>query len=571
MLISPLGDSALLIEIEAESAEAAATTAQRLARRLANTLLPGVHDVVPAFGTVSVHYAPGAVQGDGPAGTVEAWVREQASRPLPKAGAGTREVTIPVCYGGNAGPDLAEVAAHAGLSTEEAIALHSEARYVVRAVGFTPGFPYLAGLPAKLHTPRRATPRTRVPAGSVGIGGAQTGIYPLATPGGWHLIGRTPLALFDPASTPPSRLQVGDVVRFRSVPEDAWAASPVESRPPSANKSSEPLLPRRAGALGPTGDDKLAWMEVVKPGIWTTVQDVGRRGWQAQGVPVAGAMDCWALRVGNLLVGNAPEAAAVECTLRGPEVRFSRDAVVAVTGAAVEGIPVWQPFLVRAGETLSLAKFAAGCRAYLAVAGGVAVPSVLGSRSTYVPAGLGGLEGGALRAGDRLPLGQPRVQAVAGGWRLSPAIVPAWSAEPVVRVVRGAQADWFKAGAWAALLGSRYRVASQSDRMGLRLRGHALDRSEPREMVSEGVGAGAIQVPPDGQPIVLMADCQTLGGYPKIAHAISVDLPVLAQARPGDSVRFAETTLEEAQRMLRERERDLGILRVGLYQRYGVG
>lgn len=316
--------------------------------------------------------------------------------------------------------------------------------------------------------------------------------------------------------------------------------------------------------------DKLAWVEVVRPGVWATVQDVGRRGWQAQGVPVGGAMDRWALRVGNLLVGNAPDAAAIECTLRGPAVRFSHDTVVAATGAAVEGVPAWLPFVVRAGETLSLAKLTSGCRVYLAVAGGVAVPPALGSRSTYVPARFGGLEGRALRAGDRLPLGQPRLQTVRGGWHLSPTVVPVWSAEPVVRVLRGVQSEWFKDNAWAALLGTAFRVTSQSDRMGLRLRGDALALREAREMVSEGVSAGAVQVPPDGQPIVLMADCQTLGGYPKIAHVISVDLPKLAQARPGDSVRFVASTLAEAQRLCRERERELGILQAGLYQRYGL-
>jgi inhibitor of KinA len=223
MKITPLGDGALVIEVAEKIGDDALLHVQALVRELERNPLAGTLEIVPAFTTVAVFYDPAKI------GSIDELRNElvaRVPRTLPRKDKSVvRERVIPVCYGGDFGPDLAEVAAQAGLDEGATIALHSGAKYRVHAIGFAPGFPYLAGLPGKLHMPRRATPRTRVPAGSVGIGGAQTGVYPLATPGGWQLIGRTPLSLFRPENeTEPALLQPGDRVRFQPISPEEFAA-----------------------------------------------------------------------------------------------------------------------------------------------------------------------------------------------------------------------------------------------------------------------------------------------------------------------------------------------------------
>jgi antagonist of KipI len=295
----------------------------------------------------------------------------------------------------------------------------------------------------------------------------------------------------------------------------------------------------------------------------TTVQDLGRRGFRASGVPLGGAADPLALRVANLLVGNAEDAAGLEFTLFGPELVFSRDTLVAAGGGDFGGLPLWQPTIIRAGETLRFGSARLGCRGYLAIAGGIDVPQVLGSASTLLRAGFGGLNGRALRGGDTLALCEI-ARRVTGHWHLDPRILPAYSTSPVVRVVPGAQAGEFG----GQLSAGEFKVTPQSDRMGARLAGPALKRASQAELVSATVVPGTIQMPPDGQPIVLLADAQTIGGYPQVAHVIGVDLPLVAQLRPGDTVRFREVTLAEAHDAAHARERAVGLLREGLAQKF---
>jgi antagonist of KipI len=279
-------------------------------------------------------------------------------------------------------------------------------------------------------------------------------------------------------------------------------------------------------------------------------------------------MDPLALRVANALVGNPDCAAALEFTLTGPELEFSEDTVVAIGGAECDGLPSWKPVPVRRGQTLRLGACTHGCRGYLAVAGGIDAPLVLGSRSTYLRAGFGGMDGRALRDGDVLKVGASRIHPPTTGtnWRIDPRILPAYSTAPNVRVIAGAQAGEFG----EALCATAFALSPQSDRMGLRLTGPALTRSNSDELLSSAVAPGTIQIPPDGHPVVLMADAQTIGGYPQAAHAIAVDLPLLAQLRPGDSVRFIQVTLAEAHRLDLTREKELGILREGLAQKLGL-
>lgn len=306
-------------------------------------------------------------------------------------------------------------------------------------------------------------------------------------------------------------------------------------------------------------------MTVIRAGMMTTVQDLGRRGYRDAGVPLGGAMDPVALRIANLLVGNPDNAAALEITLAGPELEFSGEVTLAVCGAEFEAAPSLRPFTVAPHARFSLGGCRRGCRGYLAVAGGIDIEPVLGGRGTCLAAGFGGWQGRALRDGDALPIAaHARHAAGSANWRIDGRILPEYSAKPVVRVVRGAQADRF----FSALCGRRFRVGARSDRMGIRLEGRALEDAAGGGMLSSAVAPGAIQVPPDGQPIVLMADAQTLGGYPVAAHAAGADLPLLAQLRPGDSVGFQEISLAQAHALAVAREHSLAILRRGLAEKF---
>jgi antagonist of KipI len=303
---------------------------------------------------------------------------------------------------------------------------------------------------------------------------------------------------------------------------------------------------------------------VIHPGMMTTVQDLGRPGHRADGVPLGGAADVFALRMANMLVGNPDDTAALECTLNGPELVFSADTTIAAAGAVFSGMPSWQPVRVKAGGRIALGRCRSGCRGYVALAGGVEGSSVLGSRSTYLRAGLGGIDGRALREGDVLKVAAWTPPASGTHWKIDPRILPAYSPAPILRVMRGAQAGEFGAG-W---LDTEFKVTPRSDRMGIRLEGPTLLRRSERELLSAAVTPGTVQVPPDGQPILLLADAQTIGGYPRLAQVIGVDLPLAAQVRPGDTVRFTEVSLAEAHRLWLARERTLGVLREGLAQKF---
>jgi antagonist of KipI len=326
-------------------------------------------------------------------------------------------------------------------------------------------------------------------------------------------------------------------------------------------------------------------IHVLKPGLMTTVQDLGRPGWQRYGVTPGGATDGCALRLANLLTGNSESAAALEITATGPTLRFAEETLVAIAGAdfeaSVQGVrlPAWRPVRLAAGAELAIGAARTGFRCYLAVAGGLAVPRVLGGRGTHLAAGFGGFDGRALRAGDILKIGPPTAWAkrfvltlpgtealAPARWEVAAAVRPRYTTAPVVRVMRGPQWEIFKPEAQRRLLGERFTVEARSDRMGLRLNaagGGLLGEPVP-EMVSEGVAAGTVQVPPDGQPVVLLAERQTVGGYPKLATVASVDLPLLAQLRAGDTVAFAEIPVAEAQELWLASERFLATVRQGI-------
>jgi len=289
---------------------------------------------------------------------------------------------------------------------------------------------------------------------------------------------------------------------------------------------------------------------VKSAGLLTTVQDLGRWGYQSRGVPVAGAMDRVSLRRANGILGNPFEAAALEVTLTGPHLEFADRRMVAVTGAEFENVPPGVAFEVSPTRPLIFGHRIRGARAYVAVSGGIDVPLVLGSRSTHLPSSMGGFEGRALRAGDEVPLGPPD-----GGRSLegrNSSVVSAFRrTEPPLRVLPGPQSDRFVKEALDALQSAPYRVDVNSNRVGYRLSGPRLQHLKSADILSDATPIGSIQVPASGDPILLMADCQTTGGYAKIATVISADIPAAGQLAPGDEIRFSMCSLDEAMDALR--------------------
>ncbi len=297
-------------------------------------------------------------------------------------------------------------------------------------------------------------------------------------------------------------------------------------------------------------------ISIITAGLFTTVQDEGRWGYQAYGVPVAGAMDRHAYNMANILAGNQPGAAALEMTVTGDTIRFDRAAYVAICGAdmrpALDGreMAVWTSFPVPAGSVLACGYAAGGCRAYLAVRGGIDVPAVLGSRATYTRAALGGLDGRKLKAGDTLAVGACDLADT------RPLVLPdefraTYGSDIVLRVLPGPQDDHFTADGLATLFSAAYTVTDEADRMGYRLAGPKIAHSGKADIVSDALPQGAIQVPGHGMPIVMMADRATTGGYTKIGTVIGPDLALLAQAKPGDTVRLRRCGDEEAVAALR--------------------
>ena len=321
-------------------------------------------------------------------------------------------------------------------------------------------------------------------------------------------------------------------------------------------------------------------VEVLKPGALTTLQDLGRYGYQRFGVVVNGAMDEWSHQVANELVGNIDDEATLEITLLGPSLRFAEAALIAIVGADLSAnvgghlIPRGRAVMIGAGTQLDFGSRVNGVRAYLSVSGGFDVAPVMDSRSTYLRGGFGGFAGRALRRGDVLTIGKrartvPRSPKRPSAQPVTLVDGPAVTAGPKyltgevvsVRVIAGAQWELFTPESLSTFLTSPYQIDPQSDRMGYRFEGPALQRRHEFEMISEGVAFGTVQVPPEGKPIVLMADRQTTGGYPKIACVASVDLPVMAQLAPRQAVRFRTIELQEAQALYQTRARELAELR----------
>ena len=300
--------------------------------------------------------------------------------------------------------------------------------------------------------------------------------------------------------------------------------------------------------------------KVIEGGFYTTVQDLGRYGFQRYGVPVSGAMDSYALRLANILLDNDESAAALELTLIGPKLEFLEDTTIALAGANLaprlngRPAPMWRAFRVQRGSLLTFDGPMVGKCAYLALPGGIHVPSQMGSRSTYARANLGGHEGRALQPGDEISAANRDDNHRPNPATIPDRLVPQRMDEHPLRVVMGPQSDAFAPEGVAAFFSGTYNVSQQSDRVGYRLEGPPIAHARGADIVSDGIPAGAVQITGDGQPVILMADRGTTGGYTKIAAVIAVDIPKLAQTLPGNAVTFHAVSVEEAHRLLKEQE-----------------
>jgi KipI family sensor histidine kinase inhibitor len=525
------GDRALLFE--ATDTRAAHRIARAIERVRDERGAPAtIEDVVVGFESVVVVFDP---HDDGD--FLAAWVETLGA----STDAGAREdpatrkrLEVPTVFDG---PDLEAVAVDAGATPEAIVALLTAADLEVAFVGFAPGFPYLVGLPDELaHVSRHASPRPAVAAGSVAVGGGFASVYPTASPGGWRLLGHTSVTLFDPDRPPYARLRAGDAVRFTvgDVGEDTRA-------PPERTRR-----PLRAGSR---------FAEVVEPGLLTLVQDGGRRSLGGAGVPRAGPCDPEAMGLVNRLLGNPSDTAALEITAVGPALRVASDAHIAVVAPGsgsvevrVDGFAVASGTVVpvRAGQVVAVGAVHGVLRAYLGIAGGFDTPMVVGSRASDLLSGLGP---GPLRLGDRLALGAP----VRPRGLLTPEAAPEGPGPVVLRLLPGPHD--FPADELGELASGSYSVGADSNRIGLRLDGGSRRLAPPPPVSSVGMVTGAVQVPPDGRPIVLMPDHATVGGYPVAGCVIAADLPLLGRLRPGDAVRFAWVDETTARRALSEQDR----------------
>lgn len=590
------GERGLLIEL-ASLAEAVS-----LHRHLSTHPLPGQDEAVAAARTVLLRFtARGRA--------AEAVERLAAMRPEPRIPEDARQIEIPVCYDGE---DLDGLAELLGMSREALIEWHTSTEWVGAFGGFAPGFTYCApraamaageyveGIPEAGEAPgggsavrleeipRRRTPRTSVPAGAVAVAGEFSAVYPRSSPGGWQLIGRTDVPMWDLERAgqggSPALLRPGDIVRYRAV-HDSSMLSPraeVRGRPENQDPATEvpaaqdhatevPAAqdqpdhrPRDADhrkttrgnrGSGASGEERSCEvrrpvLSVLNPGMQTLIQDQGRPGVSDLGVPQSGAADRPSLEQANRLVGNGSDAAALEVLNGGARLRAEQTTVVAVTGAEsqltvtspdglIRAVPLCSPVLLAAGETLSLAPPRRGLRNMVAVRGGIAARRVLGSAATDTLSGLGP---DPLQAGDMLRAGTSIRHAV-GEPELS--TLRADGDVVSLRFTYGPRDAWFSPEEQHRLAGQFWVVTAQSDRIGLRLApdshdegARPLKRQHQGELPSEGIVAGALQMPPDGNPVLFLADHPVTGGYPVIGVVIEEDLPAASQLAPGSRIRF---------------------------------
>jgi len=517
--IRPVRPGAFLIEFDTLDEVMAASMG------LAEQPIDEIKEMVPGARTLLVRHDPHETN-------PEQLLREILARSrAADSGAPGTVVEIPVVYDGE---DLGDVAEILGCSVDDVIRRHTETLFSVAFTGFAPGFAYLASKESTLHVPRRSSPRTVVPQGSVALAGEFTGIYPKASPGGWRLIGRTDVAMFDINREPAALLRPGMSVRFRRV-ENFDAKRPAQ--------------PVQKATTAPASSQ---WIEVVSSPLPVMAQDLGRPGLAPQGISLSGASDRSSLIAANRIVGNDRDAAALEIPPAPFTFRVKGNLVAAVTGAA-EGILVrdadgdavrlapWTPLALNDGDTVTIEAPRRGVRSYLAIRGGFDIKPVLGSSSTDTLAQLGPAP---LQVGDQVFVPERDTKIAVQPSAEPPFAMPATGETVELDVYLGPRNDWFTDEAVKFFLTQEWTVGQQSNRVGMRLAGEPLERKLRDELPSEATLSGAIQVPANGQPVLFLTDHPVTGGYPVIATLREEQLSYASQIPAGARIRFhaIETT-----------------------------
>lgn len=538
--VTDLGEAAVLLMLNSASPDVTCSLAHNLASRIRARRPVALLECVPTCHSILLTFNP--VESDA----------EQLLELLKDCSSGQTEPWMPgkahiieVYYGDDCGPDLESVAKICKLTARELITLHTADPYRVRFLGFLPGFGYLGPMDDRLILPRRSTPRPSVPRGSVALAAGQTGVYPVSSPGGWHLLGRTGTSFWDPGGVQPSLLVPGDTVRFRQISQHPQVAANTEAK---FKPATQVLL-------------------VLESGLLTMLQDQGRAGYAHFGLGAGGSFDADAAVIANALVGNSKDEAVLEVTGGGLRLQALTSVLVALSGADMRchidsrPVPPNLAWFLRGGSQLSVRGAAgpkAGARTYIAIAGGFDAPVQLESRSTAMLAQFGGYGGRPLKPGDILGQVRPvRPDSLsAGRWWPGPRNDHFGSQN--LRFVRVQGPVSAGEASYNDFVEAHWRISEKSNRMGIRLQ--AIDGSKTSfsrpELESFGVPMGAIQLPPGGDPIVLGVDHQTTGGYPLVGVVAQVDFPLLAQLSPGDEVNFSPVSPKEARDLYRASVRE---------------
>jgi KipI family sensor histidine kinase inhibitor len=524
-----------------------------LAVALQQQAIVGVKDIIPAYNSLTVVYDAFAIKKAVPTSTVFEWMQQLIENTFigieTNQATTARLITIPVCYDASLAPDLATIAAAKMLTFEQIIHLHTSTTYHVYMLGFLPGFAYMGSVSAAIQMPRLSQPRTYVPAGSVGIAGEQTGIYPLDSPGGWNIIGQTPIRLFDAAKASPTVLLPGDQVQFEPISLAEFQAIKKEQQQPNLTI------------------DKPIGINIVKAGIADSIKDIGRFGYQDLGINPTAAMDIVAAQVANFLVGNNGNEAVMELHFPASTLLMECDVLIALSGADFNAtldnqpIAINKPFWAKRSSLLAFTKPISGHCCYLAVHGGFELQPWLNSTTTNRSAAAGGYHGRYLKTGDTIGVKSTTSSVnINSHWQVN--LHQLYLAGNRIRVTKGPAFNLLTQAAQQQFRDTNFRIDHKSNAMGLQLKGANLALATPKEMISSAVVMGTIQLLPDGHLIVLMADHQTTGGYPVIGYVAAVDLPKLAQMTTNAVLDFTMIDMSEAENLYVQQQQYLRQLQV---------
>lgn len=564
--IIPVNEFSLLISFGDAIHEDVHTQVMQAKTIIEANPFPGFVETVPAYTSLAIYYNPGKVEQSHE--TVSATVIGALQLLLNAANTNVttttnKTVEIPVCYEAEFAVDLVETAKHLKLSIQELIHIHSAKTYKVFMLGFTPGFPYMGTIDKRIITQRKQQPRLKIEPGSVAIAGSQTGIYPFATPGGWNIIGRTPLLLFDRNRSNPFLLKAGDEIKFKAIPKDEFEKYDTSDAP--VRRSSTTVFSRPTK----TSDEKKPTLHIEQCGFLTTLQDTGRTNYLQFGVSKGGAMDKYAAKLINTLIGNEEGEAVLELTQSPHRFVFATDAVIAFAGGGLQPdangqlLPFLQPLFIAEGTVVECKQQLPGFRLYMSVAGGFEAEEFLQSNSTDLLIKAGGFQGRPLKKADVLlqknklsKLQQHLLQVLKAG-----AVVELLQHDEIktntIRVIKGIEWSYLQDDAAKQFSEQQLTVTSQSNRMGYRLKGETLTTNQQCEIISSPVTQGTVQLTPSGEMIILMADAQTVGGYPRIAQVCAADLSILAQKKPGDTIQFQIVSLQEAEELYLQQAKTL--------------